>query len=189
MKNALMALFIAFALIVFLVFWDSPPEVFLSKNKTSEATISQANSYMMNSQTRKFNEQGKQSFNLKTTRGQFFKGQNKFVMDEPEMKADGDTPDEIPWHLTANTGVVFNRGEQVVMRGNVRAWQEAPGGNTQIKTSKLTFYPDQNRAETDRKVYLSSPGTTLNGVGMRANFEQQIFQLLSKVKSRHNVTH
>lgn len=189
MKNALMAIAIALALIIFVVFWDSPPEVFLSKNKTSEAAISQANSYMINSQTRKFNEQGLQTFNLKTTRGQFFKGQNKFVMDEPEIKADGDTPDQAPWHLTANTGVLFNRGERVVMRGNVLAWQEAPGGNTQIETPLLTFYPDQDRAETDRKVYLSSPGTTLNGVGMKANFEQQTFQLLSKVKSKHNAIH
>lgn len=186
MKNVLMAIAIAVALSVFVVFWDSPPEVFLSKNKSSEAALSQANSYMINSQTRKYNEQGLLTFSLNTVRGQFFKGQNRFVMDKPEVKTNSESPDRAPWHLTANNGIVFNRGERVVMRGNVLAWQEAQDGNTQIKTPELTFYPDQDRAETDRMVYLSSPGTTVNGVGMKANFEAQTFQLLSKVKSKHH---
>lgn len=185
MKNVLMVVAIGVALSVFVVFWDSPPEVFLSKNKSSEAALSRANSYMINSQTRRYNEQGMLTFNLNTVRGQFFEGQNKFVMDKPEVRTNSKSPDGAPWHLTANNGVVFNRGERVVMRGDVLAWQEAQDGNTQIKTPELTFYPDQDRAETDREVYLSSPGTTLNGTGMKANFEEQTFQLLSKVKSKH----
>lgn len=189
MKNILMAVLIAFALSVFVVFWDSPPEVFLNKNKTPETSISRANSYMINSQTRKFNDQGLQAFSLTTIRGQFFKHQDKFVMDKPKIKANSGNPGKAPWHLTANTGTVFERGKRIVMQGDVNAWQPAPDGNTQIKTTQLTFYPDRDVAETDRKVYLSSPGTRINGVGMKANLDQQTFKLLSKVKSQHHASH
>lgn len=186
MKNVLMAIMIVVALVIFVIFWDSPPEVFLNKDKTPVAALPQANSYMINSETRNFDEQGRLSFVLNTSRGQFFKNQNKFVMDQPRMKADGDTSAQPPWRLSANTGVVFSRGEHIVLRGKVHAWQEAPTGNTDLNTSLLTYYPDSNIAETDRKVTITSPGTRITGVGMKADLEKQLFQLLAKVKSKHH---
>ncbi len=185
MKNALMILMLATALVVFVIFWDSPPEVFLNRDNPPEATVSQANSYMINSETRKYDQLGLTSFVLNTSRGQFFKRQNKFVMDDPKIKANGDTPAQAPWHLTASTGEVFNRGKRVVMHGDVHAWQEAPDGKTELNTPHLVFYPDTNIAKTKYRVTLRSPGSKINGVGMKANLKQQFFQLLSKVKSKH----
>jgi lipopolysaccharide export system protein LptC len=186
MKNVLMAIMIVVALVIFVIFWDSPPEVFLNKDKTPEATLPTANSYMINSETQNFDEQGRQSFVLKTSRGQFFKNLNRFIMDKPRMRADGDMSEQLPWHMSANSGVVFDRATRVVLRGKVRAWQVAPTGNTELNTSALTLYPDSNIVETDRKVTLRSPGTRISGIGMKANLEQQLFQLLSKVKSKHH---
>ena len=150
--------------------------------------LPQANSYMINSETRKFDEQGQLTFVLNTNRGQYFKNQNKFVMDEPRMKANGNTSAQPPWRLSANTGVIFSHGERIVLRGKVHAWQQAPTGNTDLNTSLLTYYPDSNVAETKRKVTMTSPGTRITGVGMKADLEQQLFQLLAKVKSKHHAT-
>jgi len=200
MKNTLTAITIALALGIFVVFWDSPPEAFLGRTSPPEAALSQANSYMINSETRKFNEQGQQTYILNTTQGQFFKRQNKFVMDNPKIRADSDspeadtsinggTPKQEPWHLSANTGVVYNQGDRIVMIGDVYAWQEAPEGKTQLKTTELTYYPDKDMAESDHKVYISAPGNRANGIGMKANFEQRTFQLLAQVKSNYDAVH
>ncbi|RLA47665.1 MAG: LPS export ABC transporter periplasmic protein LptC [Gammaproteobacteria bacterium] len=186
MKNTLMAVVIAVALGIFVVFWDSAPGVFLSKEKTPAATLSRADSYMINSETHKFNEQGVETFILNTQRGQFFKSENKFVMDKPNLQANGDTPQAPPWVLNAEVGVVFNQGEKIVMQRNVHAQQEIPAGTREFNTSELTYYPDLNVAESDRHVTLTSPGEVTTGIGMKADFEQEVFQLMSTVKStRH----
>lgn len=185
-KNPLMAVVIAAALIIFVIFWDSPPEVFLSKKKTALATLPKANSYMVNSETHKFNKQGVEVFVLNTERGQFFQTQNEFIMDKPRIQANSETLGEPPWRLTANSGTVSDSGEQIVLRGDVRAWQDATSGETQFDTSQLTFYPNRNFAETDQKVTLLSPGSNVSGKGMKADFDQKTFQLLSSVKSKHH---
>lgn len=187
MKNSFLAGLLVIAMVLFVAFWDSPPEMFLGKEKAKEAAASKANSYMTQSTTRKFDEFGQLAFVLKTTKGQFFKGQNRFVVDQPEITASGADTGEAPWQMTARTGVVFNRGERIVMRGDVHAWQESPPDASRFKTPELTYYPEKEIAETDRRVTISSPGSRVSGVGMKASLAKQTFHLLAQVKSRHDV--
>lgn len=187
MKNSFFAGLLVIAMVLFVSFWDSPPEMFLGKEKEKEAAASKANSYMTQSTTRKFDEFGQLAFVLNTTQGQFFKGQNRFVVDQPQITSSGTDADEAFWHMTAKTGVVFNRGERIVMRGDVHAWQEAPPDASHFKTPKLTYYPEKEIAETDHSVIISSPGSRVSGVGMKANLAKQTFHLLAQVKSRHDV--
>ncbi len=188
MKNSLLAGLLLVAIASFVSFWDSPPEIFLGKEKAKETTTSKADSYMTLSTTRKFDEFGQLAFIMRTTQGQFFKGQNRFVVDQPEITASGSNTEEAPWQMTARTGVVFNRGERIVMRGNVHAWQETPPGASHFRTPELVYYPEKELAETDRPVTISSPGSQVSGVGMKASLAQQTFHLLAQVKSRHDVT-
>lgn len=126
MKNSILASLLVIAMVLFVSFWDSPPEMFLGKEAAKQAAASKANSYMTQSTTRKFDEFGQLTFVLKTSEGQFFKDQNRFVVDLPEITAFGTDIEEAPWEMTAKTGVVFNRGQRIIMRGDVHAWQEAP---------------------------------------------------------------
>lgn len=188
MKNSLLAGLLLVAIALFVSFWDSPPEMFLGREKAKEATTSKANSYMTLSTTRKFDELGQLAFVLKTTQGQFFKDQNRFVVDQPEITASGTNTEEAPWQMIANSGVVFNRGERIVMSGDVHAWQETPPNASHFRTPELTYFPDKEIAETDRPVTISSPGSLVSGVGMKASLAKQTFHLLAEVKSRHDVT-
>lgn len=157
MKNSILASLLVIAMVLFVSFWDSPPEMFLGKEAAKQAAASKANSYMTQSTTRKFDEFGQLTFVLKTSEGQFFKDQNRFVVDLPEITAFGTDIEEAPWEMTAKTGVVFNRGQRIIMRGDVHAWQEAPPGASHFKTPELTYYPEKEIAETSRPVTISSP--------------------------------
>lgn len=181
-----MALLIAAALVVFVIFWDSPPDVFINSDQAPPPSLPRATSYMINSKTSSFNEQGANAFILETEQGQFFEHQNKFVMDKPIVKANHGVPGAQAWQLTANSGVIFDRGKRIELNGSVHAWQYVSSGLTELRTPRLTYFPNQNLANTDHKVSIKTPGSRIRGVGMRADFERQTLQLLSKVKSTHN---
>ena len=66
-----------------------------------------------------------------------------------------------------------------------------PGpGRTEARmiTDYLEVYPSDQQAVTDRAVRLTSPGHVLDGVGLRADFERNIIELLSEVKGRHEIS-
>ena len=56
-------------------------------------------------------------------------------------------------------------------------------------TEYLEVYPETNRAATDRPVRITSPGHVVDAVGMRADLERNIVELLSEVKGRHELNH
>lgn len=185
MKNTSAAILIALALSVFIVFWDSPPEAFIKQKKTTVAALPKATSYMTNSTTRKFSESGVEIFTLHTERGQFFQREDVFVMAQPRMQSNSETPDQAPWHMMADEGEIFSRGAHIVLSGNVEAWQVAPAGRTDLKTDQLAYYSETKHVETDRKVTLRSPGSHITGIGLTADLEREVFQLLANVKSKH----
>jgi LPS export ABC transporter protein LptC len=180
-----MAITIVVALVVFVIFWDSPPEIFLRKSEAPITTLPKASSYMLNSKTRSFDTSGTEVYSLTAERGQFFEAQNIFELDNPAIKAYTDVSAGEPWYLTANRAVVYNHNDLVVMRGNVRAWQEISTGRTELTTTKLEFFPHQDIVKTDRKVTIRSPGKWLSGTGMEADLAKGTTRLSATVKSRH----
>lgn len=186
MKNAITMLLIVAAMMGFVVFWDSPADVFISNKKAPPPALPKASSYMLNSKTSGFNELGLLAFNLETERGQFFEDQNKFIMDNPIIKANQGLPGEQAWQLTARTGIIFDHGKRIELIGDVHAWQYITTGLTELRTSKLTYYPDRSLARTSRRVTIKTPGSRITGVGMKANFRLGTLQLSSQVKSTHN---
>jgi LPS export ABC transporter protein LptC len=184
-KNALMAITVVVALVVFVIFWDSPPEIFLRISEAPMAALPKASSYMLKSKTRSFGSAGTEVYSMTAQRSQFFEGQNIFELDNPVVKTHTDASKGAPWHLTANSAVVHNRGDLVVMRGNVRAWQETSTGRTELNTTKLDFFPHRDVVKTDRKVTIRSPGKWLSGTGMEADLAEGTTRLSATVKSRH----
>jgi lipopolysaccharide export system protein LptC len=58
-----------------------------------------------------------------------------------------------------------------------------------LTTEYLEVYPETKQATTDRPVRISSPGHVVDAVGMRADLEQNIIELLSKVRGQHDLNH
>ncbi len=200
----------AIATAAFVVFWDTRPESFLRPKAAPLASLPKADSYMTATATRKFDQRGEQSVLLTAAGSQYFQSADRLTMDRPRVVvAHGATPGP-PWHVEAASSEVFAGGKRIVLRGDVHAWRDldtrtpqranagqatarrpppttsgadAMPGKDEIKTSLLILYPDDQRAETDRKVVLSRLANTTAATGLKADFRRQTYQLLSKVRS------
>lgn len=194
MKNTLTLALIAIAIAAFVIFWDAQPELLGGNKATRLAALPVADSYMVETKTRKFDRQGREAFVVTSTGSLYFQGQDRLTMDAPRVRALRG-PDTPPWHIAADSSEVFSGGERVVLRDNVHAWRDLPdaGGNRnaksgreELKTSRLTLFPDRHMAETDQAVTLISPAHRTTAIGLKADFEREIYHLLARVKSTHN---
>jgi len=94
------------------------------------------------------------------------------------------------WEVRAKQGAVPADGDELVLRGDVRATSpaDAPPA-TRIETSELTLFPGDNRATSKAAVTVTRPGLTMRGRGMQADFDRQQVSLLSQVRSRYVPQH
>ena len=192
-KNAILAGLLVIALAAFVVFWDAKPEIFMGKKQAPVSALSSADSYMKNTVTHKFNEKGRPAFLLTSTEGEYFQAQNRFVMAAPQILVHASVEGEQPWHLSAKQSVILNNGQRIDMQGEVYAWQQVgpttSNKKTEIATPFLSYYPDNQLADTDTPISLKTPGHKIDGTGFKGDFAAQTYQILSRAKGRHNANH
>lgn len=85
------------------------------------------------------------------------------------------------WTVNAQHGKSLHGTQTITLWGHVSIHQTAEGNRpeTTITTSALTIYPNQSLAESDRAVTITRPGSTISGVGLRANIKTGKFILRS----------
>lgn len=189
-KNRLTLLLVIALIGAFIVVWDLPPGTFTGPTEDA-ATIRFPNTYLTNMHTREFNKDGFLSFELESELAEVFGSTgNK----NRQKKANGVTrfkkptmqfhsPDKPTWHVKGNVGIAHNNGEKFELRWGVNIWHvDAKGEKTEIKTVKLTIFPEREYAETDKPVTITTAEGTTEATGMRLFLNEQRFQLLSNVK-------
>ena len=185
MKNILVAALTVAALLGFLVFWDSAPTLFLRGMQKAPPTLPTADSYMRATLSEKFDTAGALAYTLTADNAESFNADDTVVLTQPRLLANSDRPGGTPWHLKATTGVLHNTDRRVVMRDDVRVWQDAAQGTSELRTSELVYFPDTRHLQSDREVKLISATTTTTGVGLKADLEHKTYQLQSRVRSVH----
>lgn len=188
MKNVFAIVLLLTGVGAFLVFWDSQPDVFLKKKPQTTQALPPADSFMVETVTRKFGDNGRETYHLTADAGRYYQDKDLFEMDNPRLLAYQQKSGAQPWRLEANSSQIFDSGEKLVLSGDVYAWQVAGSDKNELKTSQLIFFPKKNQAQTDRPVTLLAPNNRTTAVGMRADFESHTYQLLSRVRStRHGL--
>lgn len=93
-----------------------------------------------------------------------------------------------PWQVTSNSALIINDGEQIDLVDNVEisGLHTTTHKNTKLTTSKATYYPSSNTANTDSDVTIKQPGTNIDATGMEAFFNDGNIKLLSNVKGSYN---
>lgn len=185
MKNLLLLVSILTIGAILVLLWDSPPEIFFSRKKTSVQDLPPADSYMRNTVTQKYNVNGYEAYTLNSSSGLYYRQADRFELEKPHLVSRSPTGHSTPWQLDAKNARSTKGGQQITLRGDVHAWQSTTEGNNDIRTSQLTFFPDNNTARTKAKVTLSYPGGNTTGIGLKADFTTEIYQLLSQVKGTH----
>ncbi|WP_339639881.1 LPS export ABC transporter periplasmic protein LptC [uncultured Porticoccus sp.] len=190
MRNILMTAMLLASTGIFLLFWLSPPEVFLNKPSADVEELPKADSYMNNIDTVNFDRDGNRAYTLTATEARHFNRGNRLELENPGMVSYSE-PNEgseqaPPWHVTSQKGTIYNGGERAVLSGDVYARQSVKkGGKNEFLTSKLTIFPETNIAETGLPVTIKTPQGETTGTGMWADLNDEIFKLLSKVKGIH----
>lgn len=189
-RNRLTLLFVIALIGAFVVVWDLPPGTFTTP--TEEAAQKRfPGTYLTNLYTREFNKDGFLSFELNAELAEIFgstgnKNRRKKAtgitrFQKPKMQFH--SPDKPTWHVNGNVGIAHNNGEKFELRWGVNIWHlDANGEKTQIKTVKLTLFPDREYAETDKPVTIITAEGTTEAIGMKLYLNEQRLQLLSKVK-------
>lgn len=185
MKNLLMLFALISVAAVFVLLWESPPEFFLRDGTTRTGTLPPADSYMRDTVTTKYNREGHRIYALSAQTGLYYSSEDRFELASPQLVAQRDQADDSPWQLRASRAHTTQGGHSVVLSGKVYAWQQVKEGRNELLTESLHFDPDTNRAETDQRVIINYPGGTSEGVGMRADFNAEVYELLSQVRGTH----
>lgn len=90
-----------------------------------------------------------------------------------------------PWEVRSQRGWVNGEGDEVRLRGQVKADStNANGKPINIATEQLNVFPDANRATSDVQVQMIQPGTILTGQAMEADLDSKNINL-KDVKVRY----
>ena len=128
--------------------------------------------------------EGKESFTLRGPRLQRDPGVKSMTLETPLFLV----PDRqgAYWEVHARSGHVPDDGKQLQLRGDVVATSPAAvPPPTRIETQALDLFPRENRATSSDTVRITRPGLTMQGRGLRAEFDRQQVSLLSDVRTRY----
>lgn len=91
-----------------------------------------------------------------------------------------------PWQLSGDHGQTNNSIDILDLWGNIVLTQPPSSQNETmtITTSAVTIYPKQKYADTKQPVVGIQPGSTLQAIGMHADFKTGMIYLLSNVHGK-----
>ncbi len=90
-----------------------------------------------------------------------------------------------PWEVRSQRGWVSAEGDEVRLRGQVKADStNADGKPMNIATEELNVFPDTNKATSAVPVRLVQPGTIITGSGLQADLETKNV-IIPNVKVRY----
>ncbi len=94
-----------------------------------------------------------------------------------------------PWHVVAERGWVSAGNEVLLLYGEVEIWRDdADGGRElELRTRDLRILPEEQYAESDHPTVIRTRNTVINATGLRADFGKRRLELVTRVRSRHDV--
>lgn len=104
-----------------------------------------------------------------------------FLIPPREGSSNGDA-----WQVRADTGWVSAEGDELRLRGAVKA--ESDGSTDMpvtITTEQLSVFPEADRVTSPVAVTINRPGSILRGNGLEVNLARKQYTLQSEVRSRY----
>lgn len=180
LSNRLRLVIAALILVPFLLYWG-----FTSTPQEASSDISQLTGkidyYVENVNTREWDDSGKLKRTLTSPRIEHDpKAQLNFITSPKNLSYRADNSQV---QITANEGVTLDDNSRTDLAGNVIVHDNPTSeSGTKLLTEQLSIYPQDDYAETDQPVTISSTSGNLKGTGMDLHFEKQVLNLHSNVK-------
>ena len=183
-RQALLAVFLAFMVGGFVLIWDSPPEAFLRQTSSPMDKNPQADSYMTEVTSQRFSVLGREQFKLSSPRIEFFQGESTVDIEQPRFIARGEARQ--PISLTAQSGQLDNANGRLELNNDVRAEMTSDGGPAKLTTEQLTYLIGSSVATTDQPFNLHSVKGKASGTGLKIDLVNETFAIQSKVRVTHD---
>jgi len=190
-KNWLAPLAIIALTILFLMFWDTPPQSFLNPEPEPQAKTKYPSNILQNTINREYDDLGQLKSVFETKESRYFQVQrkrrtNRDYAELIEPKLTLLSTSAPPWRIIADEGRAEQNGDIIHLWGNVHIWQKDKLGQmSELTTPYLTVKPKRQYAETDKPVMIITADSKTEAVGMRAFLQHDKIQLLSKVRGIH----
>ena len=162
-------------------------------------------SYLNNTQTQQYNQQGLLSYTLNAETIRQFEVDHistpDLIIDQPYLTIYDDSTDNkrkshnkpiigsviITSTVSADIAEGFDSNDKLTLIGNVVVKQILENGEpSELQTSILYLEPSRRYAQTDKPVIITDARGTINATGMKIFFDEQRIELLSKVVSRYS---
>ncbi|AOH36289.1 MAG: LPS export ABC transporter periplasmic protein LptC [Gammaproteobacteria bacterium] len=90
------------------------------------------------------------------------------------------------WEVRSRTALVTADHDELHLREDVRAEGTNNAGQpVTMQTERLDIYPDTRVAQSDERVTIEQPGSTIQGRGMEVDLASKRYEFHSEVKSRY----
>ncbi|MEW5248101.1 LPS export ABC transporter periplasmic protein LptC [Microbulbifer sp. 2201CG32-9] len=179
-------LFILATLIgVSLWYADSAPEQLLGKRPTQQEKNRAADLVIRDAHTRHFDTEGALAYIVNAEQITYFQFARRDQADLAEPRIVFYQDDRPKWLTESRQGIAYNNGQKVELSGDVVINELPEPGGLTLETQAITVLPQQEFAETDKLVTITSGTSITEGIGMHALLKENRVKILSEVKSTY----
>jgi len=179
LRNLLM-LSIIVAIFVSVGYWNINPETFIQK-PAAAVDDTAVDYYAINAHAVQFLPDGGVQYRMTGDRVDHMQASQITKVTNPDMHLYRGTV--YPWHITSLKGEVNPDGTQVELIDDVRvARTDQKDRPTLITSTRMTVFPQQQYAQTDRDVRIDGGGGYSTGTGMKAYLKDSKIYLLSNAR-------
>lgn len=127
-----------------------------------------------------FNAEGQPSFHLQSPHLERREGDDSLYINSPVFDLSSKKPGVPEWHGQSLYGWVDKSGTLIKLQGPVTMHRPAWGDNppADLVTADATVWPKESRMATDAPAQMTQGDSRMNGVGMRANLNDNHLELL-----------
>ena len=130
-----------------------------------------------------YNPEGRLAFRMQAPQLERREGDESLYINSPVFDLSSKKPGVPDWHGQSLYGWVDKSGSLIKLQGPVTmhrpAWADTAA--TDLVSSDVTVWPKENRMETAAPAQMTQGASRMDGVGMRANLNDNHLELLDNV--------
>jgi lipopolysaccharide export system protein LptC len=132
------------------------------------------------------NEQGQLGYRVRARRMTHYPSDKHFKLESPDINILQDNGDT--WHIRSERGEATEAADIIWLLGavDIKRQRTATSSPVHIVTSDLQVKPEQELAETEQAAIITSDQLRVEGVGVKADFRNDIMELRSSVRGSYD---
>ena len=165
--------------------FERRPESNLDRPLTidSEQTI---DFFVRNAHTLQYQEDGLVRYEMSTEQLDHLQETDQTLLTKPHLQLFRGT--EFPWDIRGDTGEVTANGKQIELIDNVKVERtDQKQRPTVLLTTRLSYFPDDEVAETKQPVEIQAANGITHATGMNIYFKDSVMKLHANVRGQHEV--